>query len=118
MVTTPNDIRNYAAVDTPHSNLSKIGSVNNVACSSATNSTQSVAEACPSSCLSGKDNVQSTCSYTDTSVATICTNNRCKEEIVHEMFAFLEEKISHALTDCNMNVQEAINKILGETGSV
>ena len=93
-------------------------SYTDTSCSSTTSHAWSVGESSLSSCLSEKNNVPPTCSYTDTSVTTVRTTNRC-EEIVREMFPSLEqEKITQALSDCNMNVQEAIYRILGETGTV
>ena len=130
MLTTPSDIRNYATVDSPDPSqhlpsFSKTGNVDNVAheltaSSSAANSAQSGARTSLPSCLSGNiDDVRPACSNTNTSVTTVCTTNRCEEEILREMFPSLEqEKISQTLTYCNMNVQEATNRILQKTGMV
>lgn len=122
MFTTPSDIRNYTTTESPHSSQHSSNSSNvsseSTACSSTTSHAWSVGESSLSSCLSEKNNVPPTCSYTDTSVTTVRTTNRC-EEIVREMFPSLEqEKVTQALSDCNMNVQEAIDIILGETGTV
>ena len=121
-----NDIRNYVETESPHSSKdsschSKKENVGNVsesaAFSSTTNYARSSTETSLSQCVPGKETAAST-SDVDTSftVHKVRTTTEC-EEIVREMFPFLElEEIKKTLIDCNMNVEVAISTILGEKG--
>jgi hypothetical protein len=57
------------------------------------------------------------CTSTTQPTTNKCTPDASKVSLISEMFPYLEnEKICQALIDSNMNVQEAINQILGGTG--
>ena len=108
MFKTPmNDVRSY--MERPQLSQRSSYPTNSLdASESTTSSAQPTAETPPSP---GGDNVAST-SCTNTSVTLL---SKC-EEIVSDMFPGLEqERITKALMDSNMNVEEAVTIILGET---